>query len=90
MVLFPPARLSRCSRPGRRLVDVRPNEGFTDETVVDDTRVLVKHQLVSLPSGGTKIIYSTEITGPDADELGPMVTSDFPDVLAALKRLAEE
>ena len=72
------------------LVDVRSNEGFTDETVVDDTRVLVKHQLVPLPSGGTKIIYSTKITGSGADELGPMVTSDFPDVLAALKRLAKE
>ena len=73
-----------------KLIDVRPNEGFTDETVVDDTRVIVSHRLVTLPSGRTKIIYSTEITGPAADEFGPMVTSDFPEVLAALKRLAEE
>lgn len=71
------------------LIDVRPNEGFVDETVVDGTRVLVDHQLVSLPSGHTKIVYRTEITGPDAAAFGPMVTSDFPDVLAALKRLAE-
>ena len=73
-----------------KLIDVKPNEGFTDETVVDDTRVIVSHRLVTLPSGRTKIIYSTEITGPAADEFGPMVTSDFPEVLAALKRLAEE
>ena len=73
-----------------KLIDVKPNEGFTDETVVDDTRVIVSHRLVMLPSGRTKIIYSTEITGPAADEFGPMVTSDFPEVLAALKRLAEQ
>ena len=72
------------------LIEVRPNESFTDETVVDETRVLVSHRLVPLPSGHTKIIYSTQITGPDAAEIGPMVTSDFPDVLAALKNLAEQ
>ena len=73
-----------------KLIDVKPNESFTDETVIDDTRVIVNHRLVTLPSGRTKIIYSTEITGPAADEFGPMVTSDFPEVLAALKRLAEQ
>jgi uncharacterized protein YndB with AHSA1/START domain len=72
------------------LIEVRPNESFTDETVVDQTRVLVHHRLVPLASGKTKIIYSTQITGPGAAEIGPMVTSDFPDVLAALKNLAEQ
>ena len=72
------------------LIEVRPNESFTDETVVGETRVLVSHQLVQLPSGRTKIIYRTEITGPGAEEFGPVVTSDFPDVLAALKNLAEQ
>jgi uncharacterized protein YndB with AHSA1/START domain len=72
------------------LIEVRPNEEFTDETVVDETRVLVSHKIISLPSGKTKIIYSTEITGPGAAEFGPMVTSDFADVLANLKRLAEQ
>jgi uncharacterized protein YndB with AHSA1/START domain len=72
------------------LVEVTPNASFSDETAVDETRVVVRHQLVPLASGGTKIVYSTEITGPGADAIGPMVTSDFPDVLAALKRLAEQ
>lgn len=72
------------------LIEVEPNEGFTDETVVDETRVLVSHKLVPLPSGKTKIIYSTEITGPGSAEFGPMVTSDFADVLANLKKLAEQ
>jgi uncharacterized protein YndB with AHSA1/START domain len=72
------------------LIEVKPNESFTDETLVDETRVVVSHKLQPLASGNTKIIYSTEITGPGAEELGPMITSDFPDVLASLKRLAEQ
>ena len=72
------------------LVEVTPLARFVDETVVDATRVVVSHTLVPLAAGGTKIVYTTTITGPGADELGPLVTSDFPEVLAALKRLAEQ
>ena len=72
------------------LIEVKPNQSFTDETLVDKTRVLVSHKLVWLSEGRTKIIYGTEITGPGAEEFGQMVTSDFPEVLAALKRLAEK
>lgn len=32
------------------LIEVKPNESFTDETVVDETRVLVSHKLVPLSS----------------------------------------
>jgi hypothetical protein len=71
------------------LIEVIPGESFTDETVVNDTRVVVSHRLSRLPSGNTRIIYRTEITGPGAAEFGPMVTADFGDVLASLKRLAE-
>jgi hypothetical protein len=39
------------------------------------------------------VIYRTEITGPAADQvgpqLGPAITGDFPEVLAALVNLAE-
>jgi hypothetical protein len=72
-----------------RLLDVRVNGGFTDETVVGDTVVLVHHRLAALPSGGTKITYRAEVSGPDADELGPQISADFPQVLAALKVVAE-
>jgi hypothetical protein len=71
------------------LIEVTPNEGFTDETVVGETRVLVSHRIVPLAAGGVKVVYTTEVTGPDADEIGPIVTADFPDVLAALKDRAE-
>jgi uncharacterized protein YndB with AHSA1/START domain len=71
------------------LVEVTPNRGFTDETVIDGTRVLVFHEIAALQAGGTKITYRTEITGPEEAQFGPFVTGDFPDVLAALKRTAE-
>ena len=71
------------------LIDVKPNESFTDETVVDETIVRVFHELFLLPSGNTRITYSTEIVGPEAADVGPMVTADFDDVLVALRRLAE-
>jgi uncharacterized protein YndB with AHSA1/START domain len=43
-------------------------------------------------TSATRITYRTEITGPAADqigpELGPAITADFPDVLAALAKVA--
>ncbi len=72
------------------LVQVKPLKSFTDETFVDGTRVLVSHRLLPLTGGGTRIVYGTKISGPAADEIGPYVTADFPEVLAALKRLAEQ
>jgi hypothetical protein len=72
------------------LVDVQENEGFTDETVIGETKVLVHHKITPLSSGKTRITYSTEITGSAAEEFGPMVTGDFPDVLKSLKGLAEK
>jgi uncharacterized protein YndB with AHSA1/START domain len=72
------------------LRDVRPNAGFVDETVLEDTRFLVSHELQPLPSGGTRVTYAIEVQGPEAATLGPLVTADFPEVLAALKALAEQ
>ncbi|MBM3115179.1 SRPBCC family protein [Jeongeupia naejangsanensis] len=71
------------------LRDVHPNRSFSDETTVDGTLVVVIHSLDPLPGGGTRIRYATEITGPAAADIGQAVTADFPDVLAALKQLAE-
>jgi hypothetical protein len=72
-----------------RLLDVRPQVGFVDETVLEDTRFLVSHELHPLPAGGTRVTYAIRVEGPEAATLGPLVTADFPEVLAALKALAE-
>lgn len=71
------------------LVDVRDHEGFTDETVIDDTRVVVEHRIEPQASGSVRVVYRTLITGPSAAAFGPMVTGDFGEVLRGLKALAE-
>lgn len=71
------------------LVEVRAPEVFTDETVIDETRVVVHHSIAPLASGRTRVTYRTVVTGPGEAEFGPMVTGDFQAVLMALKHLAE-
>ena len=73
-----------------RLTRVIPDREFTDETVVGDVRVVVNHGLTELPNASCRVSYRTEVTGPDAEEVGRMVTSDFPQVLAALKAIVEK
>ena len=71
------------------LLDVRENEAFTDETVLGGTRVLVHHRIEPLSPTRTRVVYATEIDGPQAADIGPLITADFGAVLLALKRLAE-
>jgi hypothetical protein len=75
-----------------KLTEVVRNEVFVDEAAAPDFVVTTTHRLE--PTGtGTRITYRTEITGPAADaagpEIGPAITADFPDVLAALVTRAE-
>jgi uncharacterized protein YndB with AHSA1/START domain len=74
-----------------QLVDIVPGELFTDVMDGGDFIVRTVHRLEPT-AAGTRIIYRTEITGPAADtagpELGPVITADFPDVLAALSKVA--
>lgn len=71
------------------LRDVRENACFSDEVAVDGHLIRVHHRLSALPAGGTQVLYRAEITGPRAAQWGERVTGDFPQVLAALKTLAE-
>ena len=72
-----------------RLVEVRENECFVDETRVDDLVVTVAHRIERLDAARTRVTYAVAAAGPGAAEIGPMVASDFPDVLASLARCAE-
>lgn len=72
-----------------RLLAVTENALFTDETIIGETRVVVHHRIIPLSAGRSRILYSTEISGPAAAELGPMVTADFQAVLSSLKRMLE-
>ena len=77
-----------------RLTEILPGELFTDEMDAGDFVVRTVHRLEPLAGGGTRIVYRTEFIGPAADqigpELGPQITGDFPDVLAALVKVAEQ
>jgi uncharacterized protein YndB with AHSA1/START domain len=76
-----------------QLTEIVPGELFTDEADGGDFVVRTVHRLEPTTGGGTRISYRTEISGPAADQVGPQIgpeiTADFPDVLAALARLAE-
>jgi uncharacterized protein YndB with AHSA1/START domain len=75
-----------------RLAEVRPDELFVDETDLGDVQVRVEHRLERLP-GGTRVTYRMQIGGPSAEavgpRLGPAISGDFPDVMAALVARAE-
>ena len=71
-----------------RLIDVAPQCHFVDETRLGDLVITVAHRLERIASG-TRVTYAAEATGPGSDEVGPMVSGDFPDVLQALRTYVE-
>jgi hypothetical protein len=73
-----------------RLVKVEPRREFVDETPVGDIVVRVSHLLEPLPLGRLRLTYSAEVDGPQAEEVGPMITQDFPDTMGSLVALARE
>ena len=76
-----------------RLVEIEPGTSFTDEMDAGDFVVRTEHRLEPAASGLTRIVYRTQITGEAAGhvgpELGPQITADFPEVVAALAGRAE-
>lgn len=54
--------------------------------------VRVSHLLEPLPDGRTRLTYSADIDGPEDEvqQIGPMITGDFPETMASLVALAKE
>jgi hypothetical protein len=75
-----------------RLAAVEPGREFVDETPVRELVVRVSHRLEPLAARRLRITYEAEIDGPaeQATEIGPLITGDFPDTIAALVALAKE
>ncbi len=69
-----------------RLARVDENRCFVDETPVGELLVRVSHELQPTPEGRLRITYRAEIDGPEdeAQQVGPMITSDFPATMASL------
>jgi len=76
-----------------RLVEIEPGSSFTDEMDAGDFVVRTEHRLEPADGGLTRIVYRTQITGEAAGhvgpELGPQITADFPEAVAALAGRAE-
>lgn len=74
-----------------RLEKVEPLREFVDETSVGPLVVRVSHLLEPL-GNGSRITYSAEIDGPDdqAQQIGPMITADFPETMESLIAVAKE
>lgn len=72
-----------------RLVEVRRNESFIDESKMGETVIRVIHRIESIGRDRTRVTYSPQVTGPSAEEIGKAISAGFPDVLKALAALAE-
>ncbi|MEV5956765.1 polyketide cyclase [Streptomyces sp. NPDC051987] len=70
------------------------NELFVDEARFDGLLLRTVHRLGRGDRGRTRVTYRMEITGPGADRLGPQigpaVTGDWPQTMAALVKLAQD
>jgi uncharacterized protein YndB with AHSA1/START domain len=66
------------------ITDAVENEQFVDEAQVADTTVRTTHRIEPGADGTVRVLYRLEATGPAAEQLGPAITADFPDTLAAL------
>ena len=66
---------------------------FVDEADLGDVVVRTIHCVERLEGDRNRVVYRMEISGPAADsvgpELGPQISADFPETLAALVDHAE-
>ncbi|WP_030714277.1 SRPBCC family protein [Streptomyces sp. NRRL F-2580] len=74
------------------VTELGEGEHFTDEARFGPLVLRTTHRLVPLGQGRTRVVYRMEITGEGAAEagprIGPGITADWPDTMAALVRLA--
>ena len=71
------------------LTEVVENALFTDVTEIPGVATLTFVHRIEPTDDGAAITHEVRIEGPAADGLGPMVTSDTPEAMAALARIAE-
>jgi hypothetical protein len=76
-----------------RITDAVAPNLFVDEADFDEIVARTIHRAQQLDRGGTRVTYRMEITGPASDTLGPQVgpeiSGDFPQTLAALVERAQ-
>jgi uncharacterized protein YndB with AHSA1/START domain len=84
--------------PGEAPVELRIAEAVEPELFVDEADggyfvVRTTHRVEAVANERSRITYRMEITGPAAEtmgpQIGPEISGDFPEVLAALAARAE-
>ena len=61
----------------------------TDQAEMGETLVRTEHLIEEAGAGRRRVTYRMRVEGPDADRLGPAISADFPETIAALLALAE-
>lgn len=69
-----------------QLSEVSTEKCFIDKTWVGETLVSVEHRIEASQFGQSKLIYTINTQGPDAQEFGEGISSDFPEVMAGLAK----
>ena len=64
-------------------------ELFVDEAELGETVVRTLHRVEQLDDGLARVTYRMEITGPLGETIGPEISADFPETVAALVARAE-
>jgi hypothetical protein len=76
-----------------RIAEAIEPELFVDEADLGDLVARTLHRVEPVDAGRNRVVYRMEISGPAADsvgpELGPQISGDFPETLAALVERAE-
>ena len=76
-----------------RIAGANEPELFVDEADLGDIVVRTTHRIERVDDERARITYRMEITGPKADtlgpQIGPQISGDFPQTLAALAERAE-
>ena len=71
-----------------RIAEASEPDLFVDEADLGDVIVRTTHRVQRLDDERRRVTYRMEITGPAADtvgpDLGPKISGDFPETLAAL------
>ena len=68
---------------------VEPGRRYLDRLTMGDLVIEIDHVVVP-HDDGAEVTVSTVITGPGAEDIGPMVTNDAPKAMEALVALACE
>jgi hypothetical protein len=76
------------------ITELAENQRYADETTFGGVTLRFAHTLAPLDGGGTRVTHELQISGPDADqvgpELGPQISEDFPAAMSALIEAARE